>query len=124
MANEEMFHELRVAYPGHPYVAVLGRRSSEYGFKRVFNPFYKGRIHLPNGRQEQVHHLPDASLTYEVEEVLHGKRVRWYAATVVDDENIYRISRSGAEVYAKRLMTIREVIAKYPETAQLGMEED
>jgi hypothetical protein len=124
MENEERYHELRVAYPGHPYVAVLGRRSSKYGFERIFNPFYEGREHLPDGRQEHIHHLPDADLTYEVEEVRDGQRVRWYAATVQGDSNMHHISRHGAELFAKRLMTIREVIDTYPEMPSLEPEKD
>jgi hypothetical protein len=120
MASEENYIELRVAYPGHPYVAVLGRRSSEYGFERIFNPFYKGREFLLDGRQEQIHHLPNASLVYEIDELRDGKRARWYAATEENDPNIYRISRYGAEVFARKQTTIREVIEQYPERPSLA----
>jgi len=39
MGNEETFHELRVAYPGHPYVAVLGPGCLTGKFKMLKNPF-------------------------------------------------------------------------------------
>ena len=124
MENDDKYIELRVAYPGHPYVALLGEHSAKYGFERIFNLFYKGRVRLPDGRQEQIHHLPDDNFVYEVTEVRDGKRVTWYAATVQGDTNIHRISRHGAEVLAKRLMSIREVIEQYPETPPLEVEED
>jgi hypothetical protein len=120
MKSEEKYLELRIAYPGHPYVAVLGRRSSEYGFERIFNPFYKGREFLLDGRQEQIHHLPAANLVYEIDELRDGKRARWYAATLEDDPNIYRISRRGAEVFASRIQTLRQVIEEYPERPNLA----
>jgi hypothetical protein len=124
MKNEENYIELRVAYPGHPYVAVLGRRSSEFGFQRIFNPFYKGRERLPDGRQEQIHHLPDANLTYEVEEVRDGKRVRRYVATLEGDPNLHRICEYGAKVYARREMPLRDVVEEYPERPSLEPTED
>jgi hypothetical protein len=39
----------------------------------------------------------------------------WYAATIEDDPKLYRISRQGAEAFAKRQMSIREVVKKFPE---------
>jgi hypothetical protein len=120
MNEKERHIELRVAYPGHPYVALLGRRSAEFGFERIFNPFYKGREFLLDGRQEQIHHLPDANLVYEIDELRNGKRTRWYAATVLGDPNIYRISRYGAEEFSKKQMSIREVIEQYPERPSLA----
>ena len=79
---------------------------------------------MPDGRQEQIHHLPDANLTYEVEEVRNGKRVRWYGATVEGDDRVHRISPYGAELYAKRLITIADVIANYPEMPLIEVEEE
>jgi len=124
MGSEEEYIELRVAYPGHPYVAVLGKRSSAFAFERIFNCFYKGRERLPDGRQEQIHHLPDATLTYEIQEVREGKRLTWYAATVEGDSNIYRISRHGALLVARNAMSIRDVIRDCPEMPQIDVEEE
>ena len=124
MENEERFIELRVAGSGNPYVAVLGRRSTTFGFERLFNPFPRRRVRLPDGRKEEIHSLPDADLIYEVEEMRDGKRVRWYGATVAGDSNIHHISRYGAEIVAKKAMLIREVIREYSEMPPLEVEED
>jgi hypothetical protein len=96
MANEETFHELRVAYPGHPYVAALGPGCLTGKFKKLMNPFYSCRERLADGSQQQVHLLPDYDLTYEIQEVVAGQPTRWYAATLAGDPNLYRISEYGA----------------------------
>jgi hypothetical protein len=124
MSSDETCIELRIAGSGHPYVAVLGGRSAAYGFERLFNPFPRRRVRLPDGRKEEIHSLPDADLTYEVEEVRDGQRVRWYAATLEGDPDIHHITRYGAEIVAKRVMSIREVIREYPEMPSLELEED
>jgi hypothetical protein len=67
-----------------------------------------------------VHLLPDYDLTYEVEEVVDGKRIRWYAATLEGDPNIYRISLEGAKVYARREMPLCDVVREYPEQPNLA----
>lgn len=123
MKKEEGYIELRIAGSGYPYVAVLGGRSADCGFERLFNPFPRRRVRLQDGRKDEIHSLPDGDLTYEVEEMRDGKRIRWYAATIEGDKNIHRISRYGAEVFAKRLMSIRKVIEQYPEMPLLGLDE-
>jgi hypothetical protein len=67
-----------------------------------------------------VHSLPDYDLTYEVEEVADGKRIRWYAATLAGDSSLYRISHYGAKVYARREMPLRDVVREYPERPSLA----
>jgi hypothetical protein len=67
-----------------------------------------------------VHLLPDYDLTYEIEEVIDGKRTRRYAATLESNPNIYRISEYGAKVYARREMPLRDVVREYPEQPSLA----
>src|ERR1022692_3452192 len=120
MASEEKYIELRVAYPGHPYVAVLGPGCLTGKLKKLKNPFYSRRERMADGSQQQVHTLPDHDLTYEVEEVVASQRTRWYAATLEDDPSIYRISEYGARVYARREMLLRDVVREYPERPSLA----
>jgi hypothetical protein len=84
-------------------------------FKKLENPFLHRYDRLPDGREQHVHLLPDDDFTYEVEEVVAGQRRRWYAATLQNDPNIYRISLEGAKVYARREMPLRDVVREYPE---------
>lgn len=124
MKKEECYIELRIAGSGHPYVAVLGGRSANYGFERLFNPFPRRRVRLPDGGKDEIHSLPDGDLTYEVEEMRDGKRIRWYAATIEGDPNIHHISRHGAEAVARKFMSVREAVRKYPDIPSLELEEE
>lgn len=124
MHNEEKYIELRVAYPGHPYVDVLGPWCPRRGFTRIRNRFHDRRERFPDGRQEQVHMLPDASLTYEVHEMRNGKPTTWYAATVQGDSNIHHISRLGAEMVARDEMPILEAVREYPEMPPIELDEE
>jgi hypothetical protein len=117
---EERFIELRVAYPGHPYVAVLGPGCLTGKLKKLKCPFYSRRERLADGSQQQVYLLPDHDLTYEIEEVVAGQPTRWYAATLAGDPNLYRISEYGAKVYARREMTLRDVLREHPERPSLA----
>jgi hypothetical protein len=67
-----------------------------------------------------VHLLPDHDLTYEVEEVVDGKRIRWYCATLEGDPSLHRISEYGARVYARREMPLQDVVRDYPERPNLA----
>jgi hypothetical protein len=109
MQTEERYIELRVSYPGSR-VSVLGQGCLTGNFKRLENQFERRYERLPDGREQHVYLLPDYDLTYEVEEVGGGKRVRWYAATLEGDSSIHRISQYGAKVYARREMPLREVV--------------
>jgi len=125
MQSEEKYIELRVAYPGS-CVSVLGLGCLTGYFKKLENPFERRYERLPDGREQHVHLLPDYDLTYEIEEVIDGKRTRWYAATLEGDPNIHRISQYGAKVYARREMPLRQVIEEHPEIQPLDstLEED
>jgi hypothetical protein len=68
--------------------------------------------------------LPNSSLTYEIEEVRDGKRVRWYAATLEGDATIYHISRYGAQMVAREAISIRQAIREYPEMPPIELEEE
>ena len=119
MSSEEKYIELRVAYPGS-CVSVLGPGCLTGNFKKLENPFDRRYDRLPDGSEQHVHLLPDHDLTYEVEEVVDGKRIRWYAATLGGNPNIYRISEYGAKVYARREMPLRDVVTEYPERPSLA----
>ena len=98
MSSEEKYIELRVAYPGS-CVSVLGPGCLTGNFKKLENPFDRRYDRLPDGSEQHVHLLPDDDFTYEIREVIDGKRIRWYAATLEGNPNIYRISEYGAKVY-------------------------
>ena len=119
MRIEEKCIELRVAYPGS-CVSAIGLGCLTGNFKKVVNPFLGRYERLPDGREQHVHLLPDCDLTYEVEEVVGGERIRWYAATLEGDINIYRISEYGTKVYARREMQLRDVVREYPERPSLA----
>ena len=53
MHEPEKFIELRLPCSGLRYVAVLGRRSTQYGFQRIFNPFRATRIRLVDGSKRK-----------------------------------------------------------------------
>lgn len=123
--SSESHVELRIGYRNRPsYVALLRGRCPKFGFVRVFNPFFKRREFLPDGSRQEIHLLPDTSATYEVEEVQNKTRIRWYAATVAGDPKIYRISRLGAEMVARKEMSIQEAIRECPEMPRIELEED
>ena len=119
MEIDEKCIPLRVAYPG-ACVSVLGPGCLTGSFKKLENPFPRRYERLPDGKQQHVHLLPDYDLTYEIEEVIDGKRIRWYCATLEGDLNIYRISDYGAKVYARREMRLRDVVREYPERPNLA----
>jgi len=117
--------ELRVNYPGSR-VSVLGQGCFTGKFNKALSPFPRRYERMPGGREQHVHLLPDCDLTYEIEEVVGGKRIRWYCATLEGDPTIYRISQHGAKVYARREMPLRDVVREYPEIPPLAnsLEED
>jgi hypothetical protein len=120
MSKQQKFIELRLPCAGLRYVAVLGRRNTEFGFQRCFNPFRATRICLPDGSKEEIHHLPDEDFVHEVQRVADGKLVQTYIATLKGDPNLHPISRRGAEVFASRMMILRQVIEDYPEMPNLA----
>jgi hypothetical protein len=122
MSNENHI-ELRLPGSGWPYVAVLGGTCPRYGIERIFDPFRLRCEYLPSGQKEVIHLLPDADLTYEVEEVRDGKRLRWYAATVAGDPQIHRISRYGAELVARKRISIPQAVHEFPEMPKIEVED-
>ena len=125
MEMDEKVIELRVSYPGSRVFAIgLGCLTGK--FNKALSPFPKRYERLPDGREQHVHLLPDCGLTYEIEEVVDGKLLRWYAATLEGDITIHRISLYGAKVYARREMSLRDVVREHPEIPPLAnfLEED
>jgi len=64
--------------------------------------------------------LPAEDFAYEIQRVENGKLVQSYIATLKGDATMHRISRRGAEVYASRIQTLRQVIEEYPERPNLA----
>lgn len=124
MSRDEKHIELRVSHRGGPYVAVLGGRHPEFGFERLFNPFRCYVVRHEDGSKEEIHHLPDANLVYEIDEYRDGKRVRWYAASIEGNQTLHRISRYGAEMVSKKRISVRRAIREYPERPELDSVED
>jgi hypothetical protein len=114
MQTDEKCIELRVAYPGS-CVSAIGLGCLTGNFKKLENPFLHRYDRLADGSEQHVHLLPDCDLTYEVEEVIDRKLVRWYCATLEGDPAIHRISQYGVKVYARREMSLHRVVAEYPE---------
>jgi len=118
MNSDEQCIELRVAYPGSRVFAIgIGCLTGK--FNKALSPFPRRYERLPGGREEHVHSLPVWNLTYEIEEVVGGKLLRWYAATLEGDSNLHRISQYGAKVYARREMPLRDVVREHPEIQPL-----
>ncbi len=125
MESDKEYIELRVCYPGSR-VWAIGLGCLTGNFNKVENPFLHRYDRQADGTEQHVHLLPDCDLTYEIEEVVGGKRIRWYAATLEGDNTIHRISQYGAKVYARREMPLRDVVREYPEIPPLEnfIEED
>jgi hypothetical protein len=120
MNEQDEYIVFRLPCAGLRYVAVLGRRSTEHGFQRIFNPFRMGRVHLADGSKEEIHHLPYGDFVHEIQRVEDGKLVYRYLASVKGNHNLHPISRRGAEVFASRMMTLRQVVEEYPEMPNLA----
>src|SRR5450759_964189 len=78
MNEPEKFIELRVPVAGLHHVALLGRRSTQYGFQRSFNPFRATRIRLADASKVEIHHLPDGDFVHEIQRVEDGRLVQTY----------------------------------------------
>jgi hypothetical protein len=119
MQTEEKSIELRVTYPGSR-VSAIGLDCLTGNFKKVENPSLHRYDRLADGREQHVHLLPDYDLTYEVEEVVDSKRIRWYCAALEGDPTIHRIRLCGAKAYARREMPLCDVVREYPERPNLA----
>lgn len=124
MNEPEKFIELRLAVKGLHHVALLGRRSTQYGFQRSFNPFRFTRIRLEDGSKVEIHHLPDEDSVHEVQRVENGKLVQTYIAVLKGDSTLHPISRRGAEVYASRIEPLQRVIEDYQPMPDLTLVHD
>lgn len=126
MENEEVVIELRVSYPGSR-VSVIGRANLAGQFHKLEqerHQFPRRYERLPDGREQHVYQLPDYDLTFEIEEVIDCKPVRWFAATLEGSPDVYRISEYGANVYARREMPLRDVVREYPPMPDLTVVHD
>ncbi len=90
----DSFVELRVAYPGHPFVARIDGFHPTYDLDRCFEAgeyCYHRREFLGDGRQEQVYRLPLTPGIWEVSERFNGVKTRRYV--LVFDGALQRITR-------------------------------
>lgn len=115
MSSEEKYIELRLPLRGLPYVALLGAACPRYSFQRLFDPFRVSAERQEDGSVVVIHHLPDADNIYEIDQVKEGRRLRWYAATLLGDPELHPIRKFGAKLIAQRRMTIRQVLEMFPD---------
>lgn len=115
MSSEGKYIELRLPLRGLPYCALLTGAYPRYGFERAFDMFRVGAERLEDGSVVVIHHLPDADNIYEIDEVKDGRRLRWYAATLMGDPLLHRIRKFGATLIAQKRMSIRQVLETFPE---------
>ena len=116
----EQYIELRVSYPGHPYVALIDGLDVRCDLNRVWigDWLYHHRDFLPDGRQEQVYRLLQVDAIYEVGEKRDGRRTCRYVATRDGDPTLYSILRHEVEAVASKKTTVSELIRrKYPDEA-------
>jgi len=104
----DKFVELRVKYPGHPYVALIDGLDKSFNLNRrwVGEQLYQRRERLGDGRQEQVYRLPLVDAIYEVGETINDRKVRRYVA--VYRGVLQRLSRDAAESIAEGKMTLKQ----------------
>ena len=110
MNTDDEYIELRVKYPGHPYVAHIAGLDESCNLNRrwIGDYLYNRREHLTNGTQVQVYRLPlgwDAA--YEIRETIGGKRAYRYVA--VCQGALHRITRDLVERIAEGSMTLKGV---------------
>jgi len=101
--------EIRVRYPGHPYLAMIDGLDKSCNLNRrwIGMRLYDRRERLANGSQEQIYRLPKSwDAIYEIRETIDGRRVYRYVA--VCDGVLYRLSRDGVELIAEKSMTLQQ----------------
>lgn len=123
MSSEEKHIELRLPLRGLPYVALLIAACPRYGFERAFDVFRLGAERREDGSVEVIHRLPDEDNVYEIDQVLDGRRLRWYAATAQGDPVLHRIRKFGAKLFVQKRMTIQQVLETFPERFAAPSEE-
>jgi hypothetical protein len=107
-SSGDEFIELRVKYPGHPYVAHIdGLDESCHLHRRWIGVhLYDRRDHLSDDTQEQVYRLPLSwDAIYEVAETINGRRTYRYVA--VCHGNLHRVTREAVEAIAEGAMTLQ-----------------
>jgi hypothetical protein len=102
--------ELRVRYPGHPYVAHIdGLDESRHLHRRWIGVhLYDRREHLSDGTQEQIYRLPLVDAVYEIREKINGENACRYVA--VSHGGLHRLTRDAVESIAEGSITLRQWI--------------
>lgn len=101
--------ELRVAYPGRPYVALIHGLDGARNLNRLWigDDMYRRRDHLEDGHQVQVYRLPTTvDGVYEIAETIGGRGGLRYVA--VFNGILHRITRDAVEQIAEGSMTLRQ----------------
>jgi hypothetical protein len=100
--------ELRVKYPGHPYIAQIDGLDNSCNLNRrwIGMQLYDRREHHDDGSQEQVYRLPLVNAIYEIREKIDGKNFYRYVA--VYDGELHRLTRDVAESIAEKSMTLQQ----------------
>ncbi len=109
METNYEFIELRVAYPGHPYVAHIDGLDESCNLNRrwIGDYLYHRREHLNDGTQEEVYRVPTSmDAIYEIAETIDGRRGLRYVAMCCGA--LHRISRDSVERIAEGSMTLQQ----------------
>ena len=106
--------ELRVKYPGYPYVALINGLDHRFDLNRVWAEYFCNirRERFEDGTQEKVYSLPDMDAIYEVKETLDGQRKYRYVAVREGDAQVYTLTRGLVEAVAEGAITIQAAIER------------
>jgi hypothetical protein len=109
------FVELRVVYPGYPYVALITGVDRKYGLRREFmNELYDRRERLEDGTQFQIFRLPTyKSAVFEVQELVNGRKQRRYVAVLKGHPQLYQVSLSLTELVAAGKLSVEAAIQRF-----------
>ena len=110
--GDDGYIELRVHYPGHPYVALINGTDKNSILRRswIGDFFYHRREHLNDNRQEQVYRLPLGwDGIYEVAETIDGIRAYRYIAVCRGVPRVFQIEREVAVAMAKGYLTFKQM---------------
>jgi hypothetical protein len=112
--SEAEYIELRVAYPGQPYVALIVGLDALNDLNRswVGDYLYHRREHVGDGKQEQVYRLPLRDAVYEIREKINGKRAYRYVAVLHGVPRLHRLTRDLVERVAEGTMSLKQVVTK------------
>ena len=106
--------ELRVKYPGYPYVALINGLDRRFGLNRVWAEYFCNirRERFEDGTQEKVYMLPNMNAIYEVKETLDGQRKYRYVAVREGDAQVYTLTRGLVDAVAEGAITIQAAIER------------